>query len=122
MKDRRVARTFDGPGAEGVGDAGADGGWDFSNDADGGARLARTETAPRGPWVRAHAHLMINLGDAPCRYLCFSTLGFPESAVYPDSRKVGLVGGPASVDASGAPLVQVSRYGEGVGYYDGEEE
>jgi uncharacterized cupin superfamily protein len=35
---------------------------------------------------------MINLTNEPCRYLCFSTLGFPEIAVYPDSKKVGLLG------------------------------
>jgi uncharacterized cupin superfamily protein len=74
---------------------------------------------PVGP---DHAHQMINSSTEPCRYLCFSTLGFPEIAVYPDSKKLGLLGGRASVDASGAPLVQVSRYGETLGYYDGEEE
>jgi hypothetical protein len=43
-------------------------------------------------------------------------------AVYPDSKKVGLLGGRASVDANGAPLVQVSPYGETLGYYDGEDD
>ncbi len=74
---------------------------------------------PVGP---DHAHQLINSSKEPCRYLCFSTLGFPEIAVYPDSKKVGLLGGPASIDAGGVPLIQVSRYGEMLGYYEGEEE
>jgi uncharacterized cupin superfamily protein len=74
---------------------------------------------PVGP---EHAHQMINASGRPCRYLCFSTLGFPEIAVYPDSKKVGLLGGRASVDANGAPLVQVSPYGETLDYYDGEDD
>ncbi len=31
-------------------------------------------------------------------------------------------GGRASVDENGAPLVQVSPYGETLGYYDGEDD
>ena len=46
---------------------------------------------------------------------------FPEIAVYPDSKKVGLLGGRASVDGNGAPLVQVSPYGETLGSYDRED-
>lgn len=46
------------------------------------------------PMGRAHAHQMVNPSNEPCRYLCLSTLGFAEIAVYPDSKKVGLLGGP----------------------------
>ena len=73
---------------------------------------------PVGP---AHSHQMINSTDKICRYLCISTAAFPEIAVYTDSGKVGLLGGPASVSANGAPLIQLSRHGETLGYYDGEE-
>ena len=74
---------------------------------------------PVGP---DHAHQMINSSHKPCRYLCFSTRVFPEIAVYPESKKVGLLGGRASVDAKGTPLVQVSPYGETLGYYDGKDD
>ena len=74
---------------------------------------------PVGP---DHAHQMINSSDKRCRYLCVSTLAFPEIAVYPDSKKVGLLGGRASVDTNGTPLVQVSPFGETLGYYDGEDD
>lgn len=73
---------------------------------------------PIGP---SHSHQLINESNAVVRYLCLSTLDFPEVAVYPDSNKVGVLGGHASVDASGAPLMHLARRGGDLGYYDGEE-
>lgn len=73
---------------------------------------------PVGP---AHAHQLINSSEAPLRYLCASTLQEPEVVVYPDSKKIGVLGGPQSIDASGQPLRQLSRHGESLGYWDGEE-
>jgi hypothetical protein len=65
---------------------------------------------------------MVNSSNEPCRYSCLSILGFPEIAVYPDSKKVGLLGGPSSLDTNGVPLIQVSAHGQTLGYYDGEDE
>jgi uncharacterized cupin superfamily protein len=74
------------------------------------------------PAGAASAHQLINSGSAPVHYLCMSTTGLPEVAVYPDSKKVGVLGGAGSVDASGKPLVHLSPLGGTLGYYDGEDE
>jgi uncharacterized cupin superfamily protein len=73
---------------------------------------------PVGP---AHAHQLINTSSAPLKYLAISTMQEPEVAIYPDSRKAGMLGGSASVDASGQPLRQVVQLADSVGYFDGEE-
>lgn len=41
------------------------------------------------------AHQVINDGDGPLDYLCFSTMIAPEVCVYPDSNKVGVLTGAA---------------------------
>ncbi len=74
---------------------------------------------PTGP---AHAHQLLNHTETPVRYLCMSTLQEPEVAVYPDSKKVGVLGGPGSIDASGKQLMQLTRQGESLTYWDGEDE
>jgi hypothetical protein len=81
-------------------------------------RLAEEGGEGAGPELRPHDLVATFEHD---RELLID-LGFPEIAVYPDSRKVGLLGGQSSVDASGAPLVQVSPYAQTLGYYDGEDE
>lgn len=71
---------------------------------------------PVGP---AHAHQLINTSSEPVRYLCMSTLQYPEVAFYPDSRKVGAmtpVNGPG-----GGAFRQLHRIGESLAYYDGED-
>jgi uncharacterized cupin superfamily protein len=73
------------------------------------------------PAGAAHSHQLINSSRGIVRYLCLSTMELPEVAVYPDSKKLGILGGPASVDAAGSPLIQLARHGESLGYYDGEE-
>jgi uncharacterized cupin superfamily protein len=71
-------------------------------------------TFPVGP---AHSHQLINSGDAPLRYLCFSTLLPTEVVGYPDSRKIGAMG----YTADGKPMVRIMvRQDSGVDYYDGE--
>jgi uncharacterized cupin superfamily protein len=73
---------------------------------------------PVGP---AHPHQVINSSTAPLRFLALSTRIEPDIAVYPDSQKVGVLGGSVSAPPGGQPLRQVVRLGESVGYYDGEE-
>lgn len=71
-------------------------------------------TFPVGP---AHSHQLINAGDAPLRYLCFSTLLPTEVVGYPDSKKIGAM----SYTAAGEPQVRIMvRQDSGVDYYDGE--
>ena len=73
---------------------------------------------PVGP---AHAHQLINTSTAPLKYLAISTMQEPEVAIYPDSTKLGILGGVASVDGQGQPLRQVVRLGESIAYFDGKE-
>jgi uncharacterized cupin superfamily protein len=70
-------------------------------------------TFPVGP---AHSHQLLNTGDSPLRYLCFSTLEPTEVVGYPDSGKIG-----AMSYAGGEPVVRiVVRESSQVDYYDGE--
>lgn len=68
---------------------------------------------PPGP---DHVHQLINRSGAPVRYLCLSTTERPEIAVYPDSNKVGMFGGPGT-----AVERQYHRLGETLPYWDGED-
>lgn len=56
---------------------------------------------PAGP---DHPHQLINRSGSPVRYLCMSTMQYPEIAFYPDSRKIGVtrrrVASPAVRSAS----------------------
>lgn len=71
-------------------------------------------TFPVGP---AHTHQLLNTGNAPLRYLCFSTLQPTEVVGYPDSKKIGAI----SYTATGEPQVRIMvRQDSGVDYYDGE--
>lgn len=71
-------------------------------------------TFPVGP---AASHQLLNTGDAPLRYLCFSTMIPTEVVGYPDSHKIG-----AMSFADGKPVVRIMvRDSSGVGYYEGEE-
>lgn len=42
-----------------------------------------------------HAHQLINTGEVPLQYLCFSTMNEPDVIAYPDSDKVGVFAGTA---------------------------
>ncbi|MEO8443660.1 MAG: cupin domain-containing protein [Gammaproteobacteria bacterium] len=71
-------------------------------------------TFPVGP---AHTHQLLNTGESPLRYLCFSTLLPTEVVGYPDSRKIGAMG----FTAAGESIVRlVVRQESAVDYYDGE--
>ena len=74
------------------------------------------------PAGEAGAHQISNTSDAPLCYLCFSTMVEPDVMVYPDSNKVGILGGAAP----GGPkkrrtFSKFLRSDAEVGYYDGEE-
>ena len=68
------------------------------------------------------AHQLVNSSEAVLRYLCFSTMVEPDVMVYPDSGKIGILGGAAP----GGPKEKRTsskflRSDAEVGYYDGEE-
>lgn len=73
-------------------------------------------TFPVGP---GHAHQLLNTGEVPLRYLCFSTMLGAEVVGYPDSRKIAALGyGPG-----GEQWVRhMARDGESLDYYDGEDD
>jgi uncharacterized cupin superfamily protein len=65
----------------------------------------------------AHSHQLLNTGDTPLRYLCFSTLLPTEVVGYPDSKKIGAMG----FTATGESMVRIMvREESHVDYYDGE--
>ena len=69
---------------------------------------------PGGPEV---AHQIINTSDREMRYLCLSTAKPYDICEYPDSDKINaFVGG-----GEGKGMRHVSRRGDAVDYYDGEE-
>jgi uncharacterized cupin superfamily protein len=79
-----------------------------------GVRPGDYATFPVGP---AHSHQLINTGEVPLRYLCFSTLIPTEVVGYPDSKKVGAFGGPGGGEQWLRVMV---REGSMLDYYDGE--
>ena len=69
-----------------------------------------------------HAHQLINTGTEPLRYLCFSTMNSPEVAGYPDSGKLGIIGGRApGGSARVSALRKCFRESSEVDYYEGED-
>jgi uncharacterized cupin superfamily protein len=65
----------------------------------------------------AHTHQLLNTGNGPLRYLCFSTMQPTEVVGYPDSKKIGAM----SYTPAGEPQVRIMvRQDSGVDYYDGE--
>lgn len=65
---------------------------------------------PPGP----PGHQIVNRSHAPLRYLALSTMREPEVAVYPDSKKVGLL-------ARSHGMMSVHRQDDAVDYYEGEK-
>jgi len=70
------------------------------------------------PVGQAHAHQLINTSSAVVRYLCMSTMIYPEVAFYPDSNKVGSI---CMAGPGGGLFRQLQRLGESLPYYDGED-
>jgi len=58
-------------------------------------------------------HQIINNSQAPLRFLAISTMKEPEVAVYPDSKKVGVLGRSHGI-------MSVHRQDDAVDYYEGE--
>lgn len=69
---------------------------------------------PTGP---AHSHMLLNTGEAPIRYLCFSTLVPTEVVGYPDSKKIGAM---SFTDAGKSRIRHMFREDSQVDYYEGE--
>ncbi|MCP3098369.1 cupin domain-containing protein [Myxococcus sp. K15C18031901] len=68
------------------------------------------------------AHQLINDGDAPLRYLAFSTMLEPDVMVYPDSRKVVVTAGSApGGDKATRTLYTALPLSAEVDYWSGEE-
>jgi uncharacterized cupin superfamily protein len=65
---------------------------------------------PPGP----PGHQIANRGNGPLRYLAMSTMLEPEVAVYPDSKKMGVLSRSHGITA-------VHRERDTVDYYEGEE-
>lgn len=64
-----------------------------------------------------HPHQLINRSDRDLRYLCVSTMEYPEIAEYPDSNKIGAY----VTGASEGGFRALYRKGENVSYFDGEK-
>lgn len=67
---------------------------------------------------RDKAHQLINSGDSPLKYLCFSTMQKTDVVEYPDSNKVGAITWDA---ASGEPTFRHRAIAQEVDYWEGED-
>jgi uncharacterized cupin superfamily protein len=89
----------------------------------GTARIGDARVSVRaGDWIAfpvgpAHAHQMINDGDAPLVYLALSTKQKCEVVGYPDSNKVAASAGESMEKTW---IRQIVRAGESLDYWDGE--
>jgi uncharacterized cupin superfamily protein len=59
-------------------------------------------------------HQVLNRSTAPLRFLALSTMIEPEVAVYPDSKKIGVL-------ARSHNVVSVHKQDAAVDYYEGED-
>jgi len=78
-------------------------------------------TIPVGP---AHAHLLVNRGTSPLRYLCFSTMLPTDIVGYPDSKKVlAIAASPPSREghAEGPWMRLTVRDTSSLDFFDGED-
>lgn len=75
------------------------------------------------PAGEAHAHQLINTSDQSLTYLCISTMKHPDAFIYPDSKKVGVMGG-AAPGQSMAKIKYLSFFQQAdeVSYWQGESE
>lgn len=65
------------------------------------------------------AHEVRNDGGEPARVLLLSTMSDPEVCVYPDSGKIGVVGGWSRPDERGRVRL-LNRTEANLDYYEGE--
>lgn len=69
-----------------------------------------------------HAHQVINDGDGPLRYLCFSTMNSPDVVSYPDSNKVAAMAIAPGGTWGDPPWIRgIFKAEAQVDYYEGEE-
>lgn len=73
---------------------------------------------PGGPET---AHQIRNTSNAELKYLAVSTMMSPEIAEYPDSGKTGIFHVRADEDGKPAPWRFLTRVGNSVPYWDGED-
>lgn len=94
-------------------------------DGEGVLRFGKEEIAVMAGTVLAcptggeNAHQLINTGTAELRYLVVSTMEYPDLCEYPDSKKVGVYGGPAVGANVGFRALYVRD--QNVNYYEGED-
>lgn len=67
------------------------------------------------------AHQLMATGDEPLRYLCLSTMVWPEVVGYPDSDKVGAIAVPPGKGREDAWIAKWFRAGDEVDYFEGED-
>jgi uncharacterized cupin superfamily protein len=90
----------------------------------GTARLGDARVKVRaGDWIAypigpAHAHQIINDGDAPLVYLCVSTMHKCEVVGYPDSKKLASRAG----ESFDKPWIRTITRDQQLDYWDGEPE
>jgi uncharacterized cupin superfamily protein len=87
----------------------------FILEGEGTLRLGDEEHALRaGDFVAfvpgPPGHQIVNRSNAPLRFLALSTMKEPEVAIYPDSKKVGVL-------ARGHGIMSVHKQGDAVDYY-----
>lgn len=76
-------------------------------------------SCPRGP---DFAHSLRNTSDVPLTYLGFSTANDTDIVTYPDSQKIGLMGGANMQEGlRSARLVKIFKDQPNVDYYQDEE-
>src|SRR5215470_17896802 len=62
-------------------------------------------------------HQLVNTGVREIKYLCVSTMEFPEITEYPDAGKIGAL----TCAPGGTSLRAFYRKGDDVNYYEGED-
>jgi len=79
----------------------------------------KSETVIACPPGGEYPHQLINTGKGDLRYLVVSTMAYPDLTEYPDSNKVGALGGAAVGSQSGFRAFFVKD--SNVDYYNGED-
>src|SRR3954462_12502838 len=76
-----------------------------------------SETFIAFPAGEEKPHQLVNTGAVDLKYLCVSTMEFPEVTEYPDSKKIGALTCPPG----GTTLRAFYRKADDVQYYEGED-
>ncbi len=85
----------------------------------GGETVAvRAGTFIACPGGAGMSHQLVNTSDADLRYLCVSTMQYPDIVHYPDSGKVGVYAGPGASEPR--PFRGIYKTGTEVPYFQDE--